>query len=98
MCTSPLATSGRSWRAPSACADAALEALRRSVPAAAALSLLEALACEAERELVVEYLPGLHLRVRTSPGAAASICTAWIIAIRANSCRMTAMRSATCAT
>jgi hypothetical protein len=39
------------------------------VPAAAALSLLEALACEAERELVVEYLPGLHLRVRTSPAA-----------------------------
>jgi hypothetical protein len=57
---------------PTACTDPALDALRRSVPAAAALSLLEALACRAERELVLEYLPGLHLRLRTSPAAGAA--------------------------
>jgi hypothetical protein len=47
----------------SLCADAGLEALRRGIPAARALPLLQALAGTAAAELTLEGLPGLALRV-----------------------------------
>lgn len=57
----------------SRCADAEFDALRRSVPAAAALPLLEALANRAARRaLVLEYLPALKLRVTLSREASPS--------------------------
>jgi hypothetical protein len=46
------------------CTDASLEALRMAVPAARSLPLLEALAApRMPRHIVLEYLPGLHVRV-----------------------------------
>ena len=69
--TIELAGAGSS-AAPSPCTDAALETLRRSVPAGAALSLLEAFARAAPGERVLEYLPGLHLSVHTSPAMGAA--------------------------
>lgn len=56
--------------APSRCADAGLDALRCSVPAAAALPLLEAIAQGAvRRELMLDYLPALKLRATVSAEA-----------------------------
>ncbi len=47
------------------CADASLEALRRAIPAAAALPLLQALAHQrADRALLLDYLPAVSLRIR----------------------------------
>ena len=54
------------------CNDAALDALRRSIPAAAALPLLQALASGGECELTLAYLPALQLRVGLHFGVAAS--------------------------
>jgi Beta-ketoacyl synthase, N-terminal domain len=52
------------------CADARLEALRAAIPAARLLPLLQALAGDVPAgEVVVEYLPGLALRVSVSPAA-----------------------------
>lgn len=55
-----------------ACNEAALDALRRVIPAAAALPLLQALAQTltrpaAEQTLLIDYLPSLHLRITVSP-------------------------------
>jgi hypothetical protein len=49
----------------SRCGSATLDALRRGVPAAAALPLLQALA-GAPRRVVLDYLPALKLRVDVS--------------------------------
>ncbi|MGN6525115.1 MAG: beta-ketoacyl synthase chain length factor [Burkholderiaceae bacterium] len=52
------------------CADARLEALRAAIPAARLLPLLQALAGDVPAgEIVVDYQPGLALRVRLSPAA-----------------------------
>jgi len=48
---------------PDVCADAALDALRRGVPAARSLPLLEALARHEQTTVVLEYLPETCLRV-----------------------------------
>jgi hypothetical protein len=45
------------------CADASLEALRGSIPAAAALPLLQAIARRTAEAIVLDYLPALKLRV-----------------------------------
>ena len=50
------------------CADPGLEALRRQVPAAAGLPLLQALARGIAREVVLDYLPALQLRIDVRPG------------------------------
>ena len=50
--------------APTPCADAALEALRREIPVARALPLLQALAGPGAAELVIEGLPGQSLAVQ----------------------------------
>jgi hypothetical protein len=47
-------------------ADAALEALRRGVPAARSLPLLSALARNAGQEVVLEYLEAAHLKITVS--------------------------------
>ena len=47
-----------------ACGDAALEALRQSIPAARALPLLEALAKGSTDPVVLDFQRGLRLRVR----------------------------------
>ena len=50
--------------APTRCTDPALDALRQAVPAAAAMPLLEAIARgDAERRLVLDYLPNVRLQV-----------------------------------
>ncbi len=49
--------------APAVCADAALEAVRRGIPAARALPLLQALAGITAAEVVVEGLSGQSLRL-----------------------------------
>jgi hypothetical protein len=49
------------------CAHAALEAVRQGIPAARALPLLQALACGQACTLVLEGLPGMALRVQTTP-------------------------------
>jgi hypothetical protein len=51
------------------CGDARLEALRAAIPAARLLPLLQALAApgEAPGEVVVDYPPGLALRVAVAP-------------------------------
>ena len=55
--------------APTRCADAALDALRQAVPAAVALPLLEAIARgDAERRLVLDYLPNVRLQVDVAAG------------------------------
>jgi hypothetical protein len=55
--------------APSTCDDASLEALRRAIPAAAALPMLVALAqCKASQRVVLEYLPTMHLRIDIEAG------------------------------
>ncbi|MCW7536442.1 beta-ketoacyl synthase chain length factor [Aquabacterium sp. A7-Y] len=53
--------------APSRCTDPALEALRRSIPAARALPLLEALAAERHEPVVIEYQSSLHLLLQVLP-------------------------------
>jgi len=50
------------------CADPGLEALRRQVPAAAGLPLLQALARGIACEVVLDYLPALQLRIDLRPG------------------------------
>ena len=56
----------------SPCTDAGLEALRRAVPAARGLPLLQALACGVAREaLSLDYLEGLALEVSVSAGMGA---------------------------
>ncbi|KDP87983.1 beta-ketoacyl synthase chain length factor [Cupriavidus basilensis] len=52
-------------------ADPALERLRQGVPAARALPLLQALALGGPREVVIDYLDDLRLRVAVTPAAAA---------------------------
>lgn len=52
-------------------ADPALERLRQGVPAARALPLLQALAQGGPREVVIDYLDDLRLRVAVTPAAAA---------------------------
>lgn len=47
--------------------DAALEALRRAIPAARALPLLSLLACADAGEAVIDYLDGSALKVRVQP-------------------------------
>jgi hypothetical protein len=49
--------------------DAALEALRASIPAARSLPLLAALARGGAGEVVLDYLAGSNLRVNMSPCA-----------------------------
>lgn len=48
------------------CSATAVEALRRAIPAARALPLLEALAAARSAELVLDYQPSLRLRVRVT--------------------------------
>lgn len=48
--------------APAACGDASLDALRTSIPAAAALPLLQALARGGANGVTLAYLPQLHLQ------------------------------------
>ena len=50
-------------QAASVCADASLEALRRTIPAAAALPLLIALAGHAQRGVVLAYLDRMRVQV-----------------------------------
>lgn len=50
------------------CARPALESLRRSIPAARALPLLEALAAGSNADLVLDYQPGLRLLARVRCG------------------------------
>jgi hypothetical protein len=52
---------------PTAMADAALDALRASVPAARSLPLLSALARGAAQVVMLEYVAGNHLRVAVEP-------------------------------
>lgn len=52
---------------PTPCRDPALEALRRIVPAARVLPLLQALAEGGEQRVVLDYQPGLHLEVLLQP-------------------------------
>jgi len=47
--------------------DAALEALRRSAPAARALPMLEAIATHVAKTVVLDYLEDLQLRVTVTP-------------------------------
>jgi hypothetical protein len=47
----------------SGCGDEALDTLRRTIPAAASLPLLVALAQGRSQELVIEYLADTHLRI-----------------------------------
>jgi hypothetical protein len=49
--------------------DAALEALRRGVPAARSLPLLSALARGSSETVILEYVEGTHLRVALAPCA-----------------------------
>jgi len=67
----PAATAGRRLRltvlgdaTATACSDAGLETLRRTIPAARALPLLQALAQDGAAELVLEGLPGMALRLQ----------------------------------
>jgi hypothetical protein len=55
---------GASAEAATTCADASLEALRRLIPAAAALPLLELLARRANGSVVVDAANGLQLRLQ----------------------------------
>ncbi|HTZ78555.1 MAG TPA: beta-ketoacyl synthase chain length factor [Stellaceae bacterium] len=55
---------------PSPMADEALEALRRSTPAARSLPLLAALARREPASIVLDYLPDLELRLSLEPVAA----------------------------
>ena len=48
------------------CADPALEALRRAIPAAVALPLLAALAAAVHEPVVLDYLPRTRLRIELS--------------------------------
>jgi hypothetical protein len=59
----PTLTLGFTREAEQATADAHLEALRRTIPAARALPLLELLAREASGTATLAYLAGLNLRV-----------------------------------
>jgi len=52
---------------PTAMVDAALDALRATVPAARSLPLLSALARSAAQVVVLEYVAGNHLRVAVEP-------------------------------
>jgi len=52
---------------PTAMADAALDALRATVPAARSLPLLSALARGATEVVVLEYIAGNHMRVAVAP-------------------------------
>ena len=55
--------------APTRCADPALDALRQAIPAAASMPLLEAIARrDAERRLVLDYLPNVRLQVDVAAG------------------------------
>jgi hypothetical protein len=58
------------------CADASLDALRRVIPAAAALPLLLALAQGSRREVHLDYLPGLGLRVDVEPASSLALVDA----------------------
>ncbi|MCA0242226.1 MAG: beta-ketoacyl synthase chain length factor [Proteobacteria bacterium] len=55
--------------APTPCGDAALEALRREIPAARALPLLQALAAPAAAALVIEGLAGQSLALQLDAAA-----------------------------
>jgi len=55
------------WAAPTAMADAALEALRGSVPAARSLPLLVALARNVRADVILEYLDAAHLKIAVAP-------------------------------
>ncbi len=54
-------------RAPTACDNAALDAVRRTIPAARALPLLQALARDAAATLVLQGQPGMALQVEIDP-------------------------------
>ena len=55
--------------APAHCTDPALDALRQAIPAAASMPLLEAIARgDAERRLVLDYLPNVRLQVDVAAG------------------------------
>ena len=58
--------------APEPCADPSLEALRRNLPAAAALPLLERLARGTSGDFTLAYLPHLELRVSLDFSVAAA--------------------------
>jgi hypothetical protein len=53
--------------APTAMADAALEAMRGSVPAARSLPLLAALARSVRADVILEYFEAAHLKVAVAP-------------------------------
>jgi hypothetical protein len=55
---------------PTALAHAGLEALRAAIPAARALPLLEAVARRTETAVVIDFQPGLALRVAVAPARA----------------------------
>ena len=52
---------------PSVCADTRLEAMRRAIPAAASLPLLQAIARGAAQRVVIEYLPTMRIVVGVVP-------------------------------
>ena len=61
----------------SPCHDASLDALRRAIPAAAALPLLQALAQRMpHRRVVLDYLPAVGLQVEVVPVTQAALVTA----------------------
>jgi hypothetical protein len=55
------------WAAATVMADAALEALRSSVPAARSLPLLVALARNVRADVILEYLDAAHLKIAVAP-------------------------------
>ncbi len=63
-----LTLEGVAQAVPSACTPAALAELQRTIPAARALPLLQALACGRQTQLWIESVPGMSLHLRVSDG------------------------------